>query len=210
MISALKITLLGVALAAANPIAYDAALSQEIIVRLADILPDGMAPFYMAQYANPAAEFYLNKGCPHSTGVDCVFGNLRSLGFVFDDIIKRLRAANPNIHANSTVTVINLPPEANEIRNASAATLILRQEANAQQPADYGPRFRRLGPGSQSVLMTATTGVCMVGIAHELNTHETTTPRSGQTWPREKVARGWLLVEFPINLSGYMDVGLVS
>lgn len=137
MISTLKITLLGAALATATPIAYNASLSQENTVRLADILPDGTAPFYMAQYANPTAELGLDKGCPHSTGVDCVFENLRSLGFVFDDIIKRLRAANPNIHANSTVTVVDLPTEANETRNTSAPALVGRQESKC--PAACGP-----------------------------------------------------------------------
>lgn len=109
-ISIPKITLLGAALATAVPIANDATLSQQNTVRLADILPDGTAPFYMAQISDPAAELERNPG-------------------LLDDLLKRLGAAIPHLLPNSIVTVVDLPPEANETRNASAPALVGRQES---------------------------------------------------------------------------------
>lgn len=141
MFSILKITLLGAALATATPIARDAALSQQTTctVNLEDILPDGTAPFYMAQVSDPATETDLDgwqlcssKDDREKYGEKCLDG-FHLTGDPLDDLIKRLRAANPLIRADSTVFVIEDTPAANETRNASAPALVARQESKCPE-----------------------------------------------------------------------------
>ncbi|KAJ0121996.1 hypothetical protein J7T55_002507 [Diaporthe amygdali] len=64
----LKTILLGVALAAATPIAHNATLSQRSAASLEAILPNGLAPIHMAEVVDPQAEL---EKCNFDEYADC-------------------------------------------------------------------------------------------------------------------------------------------
>lgn len=148
----LKTTLLGAALAAATPITHNAGLPQQNTVSLATILLDGVAPVFMAQVADPAAEskkcnLDLYLACMSTGGKDC--GPLLNMSGEcnMDDLIELVIGNLPPhvdisfpITVNGSTIVIgrrppprpvpwhgNRGPEVNDTRNASAPALERRQ-----------------------------------------------------------------------------------
>ncbi|KAH8759382.1 hypothetical protein F5883DRAFT_647972 [Diaporthe sp. PMI_573] len=135
----LKAILLGAALATASPIAHNATLPHQNTVSLATLLPDGIAPVFMSQVADPAGELEkcnigLYLACTSIGGEHCgpLLNTSGACGL--DRLVKQIVGSLPlHVDLSSPITVDDsdvVSDKAIEAHNASAPALERRQSSS--------------------------------------------------------------------------------